>query len=444
MAYEDIIEYLYGLQKYGIKFGLSNTVALMERLGEPHKRFRSVHITGTNGKGSTAAFIASVLRSAGYKTGLYTSPHLISFTERIRINNLQIPEERVVALAERVREASASIAQDRGEAFTPTFFEVTTAIGYTYFAEEGVDIAVIEVGMGGRLDATNVITPVLSVITNIDLEHTEFLGDTHAKIAFEKAGIIKQGVPVVTAVSHPEAAEVIEKMASEMSAPLFRMGRDFRHLNASAGKLQSFDYQGMRMSLNNIVISMMGRHQIDNACLSLAALECMTKAGFAIPEAAMREGLREARWEGRLELVSNHPDVYLDGAHNPASSRVLASSLRELKKEYNRLILVIGILSDKDYHGILSELVPLADHIIATRPQYSRALDPAVLAAEIKKTHGSVEQAPAVEDAVKAAISGSSEKDLIVVTGSLYVVGEARGLFVSGAKQVSALGRIKG
>ncbi len=202
-AYQETIEYLFGLQKHGIKLGLSNSIRLLELMGAPHRSFRSVHIAGTNGKGSTAAFITGMLQAAGYRVGLYTSPHLVSFTERMRINGVQITEAQVVALAERVRECASRPVPGAGPA-APTFFEVTTAMAFTWFAEEQVDLAVIEVGMGGRLDATNVITPLLSVITNIDLEHTEFLGTTLELIAAEKAGIIKQGVPVVTGVVQPE------------------------------------------------------------------------------------------------------------------------------------------------------------------------------------------------------------------------------------------------
>lgn len=444
MAYDDIIEYLYGLQRHGVKLGLSNTIALMERLGGPHKKFRSVHITGTNGKGSTAAFIVSVLGSAGYRTGLYTSPHLVSFTERMRIDNIPISEERVVSLAKRVRDASLEIAREAGGGFSPTFFEVTTAMAFTYFAEEGVDIAVVEVGMGGRLDATNVITPLVSVITNIDLEHTEFLGDTIEKIAAEKAGIIKHGVPVVTAVSQREAAAVIEARAADMSTSVFKFGRDFWPRDIISENTQSFHYQGIRASIDNVEINMLGLHQVQNACLAIAAVECVRESGMNIPESSIRQGLEQARWEGRLELAARRPDLYLDGAHNPASARALAGALSRLKKKYNRLVLVIGILADKDYKGMLSELLPPADHVIATRPQYSRGMDHQTLAAEIGRMHTSVSISPRIEDALQAALAVSSPDDLIVVTGSLYVVGEARGLLKNGDLKTSALRGLKG
>jgi len=223
MSYQETIDYLFGLQKHGIKFGLSNSIQLMGLMGDPQRRFQSVHIAGTNGKGSTAAFLAGMLRAAGYRVGLYTSPHLVSFTERIRINGVPITEERVVGLAERVRARYENVRSAEGGPLTPTFFEVTTAMAFTCFAEEQVDIAVVEAGMGGRLDSTNVIAPLVSVITNIDLEHTEFLGTTVGLIASEKAGIIKPGVPVVTGAVQPEVLAVIEQQARLAGSPVFRM-----------------------------------------------------------------------------------------------------------------------------------------------------------------------------------------------------------------------------
>jgi dihydrofolate synthase/folylpolyglutamate synthase len=240
MSYRQTIEYLFGLQKHGIKFGLTNSYALMELMGDPHTKFRAVHIAGTNGKGSTAAFLAGMLRAAGHRVGLYTSPHLVSFTERIRINGAQISEGRVVELAERIRKGCRLLGSGEGPGpFSPTFFEVTTALAFTYFAEEGVDLAVVETGMGGRLDSTNVVTPLVSVITNIDLEHTEFLGNSLEEIAREKAGIIKRGIPVVTGASRAEAVGVIEGTAAGLSAPLYRLGRDFRAEHIAPGPPQS-------------------------------------------------------------------------------------------------------------------------------------------------------------------------------------------------------------
>jgi len=445
-SYQETIEYLYGLQKHGIKLALSNTVKLMQLLGDPHRRFPSAHIAGTNGKGSTAAFIASMLRTAGYRVGLYTSPHLVSFTERIRINNAVIPEAKVVELAQRVRDAwrGAAATDGRGELIT-TFFEVTTAIAFAYFADENVDIAVIETGMGGQFDSTNVITPLVSVITNIDLEHQEFLGTTLEQIAIEKAGIIKPCVPVVTGTVQPEAVNVIEREALAKNAPIYRLSQHFQPKNIIPGTVQTFDYQGLADAYSALRITMLGAYQVDNACLALAAIECLRRAaGLSLDEHAVRHGLEQARWDGRLERVANRPDIYLDGAHNPASAKKLAQAIREMKPAYQRTILIIGILGDKDYLGVLSELVPLADHVVATKPQYSRALDVATLATEIRRLHTSVDMAETLETAITQARTTALPDDLVLITGSLYVVGDARALFFPEADRTGALSGLKG
>jgi len=427
-SYQETIEYLFALQKHGVKLGLGNTERLMDIMGNPHRRFRSVHVAGTNGKGSTAAFLTGMLLAAGYRVGLYTSPHLVSFTERIRINGVPITEGKVVELARRVREGYEGRAGDSGlpPALNPTFFEVTTALAFTYFAEEAVDIAVIEVGMGGRLDATNVISPLVSVITNIDLEHTEFLGDTLELIAGEKAGIIKRNTPVVTGAVQPGVLQVIEREAARKAAPVFLLGREFRANHIRPGGEQQFTYRGMRMSLEGLGIVLLGRYQVDNACLALAAAECLHAAGVTITEDAVRKGLAQSRWEGRLERVARRPDIYLDGAHNPASARLLARAVAELRPAYGRLMLVVGILGDKDVSGILAELIPLADRVIVTRPDYARALDPDALAAKVRSLHPAVDTAGSVRQAIERAKSEAKADDLILITGSLYVVGDAR------------------
>lgn len=429
MSYQDTIDYLFGLQKHGIKFGLFTSRQLMSALGNPQERFRSVHIAGTNGKGSTAAFLASMLKAAGRRVGLYTSPHLVSFTERIRIDGVQLTEQRVIALADRVRSLAAGIAAPDGrEPVTPTFFEVTTAMAFDAFAEEGVDIAVVETGMGGRLDSTNVITPLVSVITNIDLEHTEFLGTTVEQIASEKAGIIKRGVPVVTGAVQPEAIAVIAAAARRHGSRLYRMPEDFGPAFESSGRDRLFAYRGIRSRYEDLAISLRGPHQAGNASLALAAVECLADAGIAVPENALRSGLAGTRWEGRLEQVAAGPDIFLDGAHNPASAAVLAAALRDLRRNYDRLVLVLGILQDKDHRGIVRRLAPLADSVVATRPRYHRALDADALAGAVRPFIPAVSTAGTVEEAVAIARGDAGERGLVVVTGSLYTVGDAREL----------------
>jgi dihydrofolate synthase/folylpolyglutamate synthase len=444
-AYRETVDYLYALQKHGIKLALSNSATLMALMGDPHRKFRSVHVAGTNGKGSTSAFIASMLQAAGYRVGLYTSPHLVSFTERIRINNVLITEAKVVELAGRVRDVARKATSPDGTcSLNPTFFEVTTAMAFTYFADEGVDLVVIEVGMGGRLDSTNVITPLVSVITNIELEHTEFLGTALTQIAGEKAGIIKQGVPVVTGATQREVITVIEQEAAAQQAAVYRLSRDFLPGPVAAQRGQVFDYRGIKSSYENVRINMLGRYQVDNACLALASIECLRNTGVIVDEAAVRRGLEQVRWEGRLELVARKPDIYLDGAHNPASAQKLAATVREMRPAYGRTILIIGILGDKDYEGIMSALVPLADHVVVTKPQYSRAMDVRSLASEIQKRHGSVETAETVREAIAAAGKAASRDDLVLITGSLYVVGDARAVLHPEPDRSGSLSGLKG
>lgn len=443
-SYRETIEYLYALQKHGIKLALSNSVTLMEIMGNPHRKFRSVHVAGTNGKGSTSAFMASMLRAAGYHVGLYTSPHLVSFTERIRIDNVPITEARTVELAQRVRDAYQRPSAGGAAGLNPTFFEVTTAMAFTCFADEGVDIAVIETGMGGRLDATNVITPLVTVITNIDIEHTEFLGNTLELIAGEKAGIIKPGVPVVTGAVQPAVVRVIKREAAARQAPVCRLPDDFNCERISSGSEQRFHYRGIKAACDGLAITMPGSYQVDNACLALASIECLREAGIPVDEHALRSGLEQAQWEGRLERVAHKPDLFLDGAHNPASARMLAGAVRDMKRAYRHLVLVLGILGDKDYRGIVSELVPLADHVIVTRPEYSRAMDVTALSLEVRALHGSVETAETVSKAVVAAQAIAAPDDLILITGSLYVVGDARAAIVGHDLGTQALSGLKG
>ena len=444
MSYQETITYLFGLQKHGIKLGLANSRSLLERLGDPHLDFPSFHIAGTNGKGSTAAFLAFVLQAAGYRVGLYTSPHLLDFSERIRVNGVPITEAQVVELAAQVRKASRGVVTPEGDAASPTFFEVTTAMAFTYFAAEGIDVAVVEAGMGGRLDSTNVVTPLASVITNIDLEHTEFLGTTVEHIAAEKAGIIKPGVPVVTGAVQPAAITVIEKAAAQNGSPLYRLPKDFGPERTADGSGQRFDYRGIRTTHAGLAIRMLGKHQVMNACLAVAALECAAGRGrITVPEQALRKGLEQTVWEGRMERIAVRPDIVLDGAHNPASAIVLADALSDLKHNYRKLVLVLGILQDKDMAGIIRPLAPIADRVIVTQPRYARAAAVDTLAAAVRHAHPLVHEAASVEDAVSIARRDAEADDLIVITGSLFTVGDARAVLAEGPA-AGPLRRLKG
>lgn len=419
MDYKEALDYLYGLQHHGIKLGLSNILSLMDILRGPHQAFKSIHIAGTNGKGSTAAMISFILQAAGLRVGLYTSPHLVSFTERIKVNGVPIPEERVIDLVMTLKSKLPTL-----NSLSPTFFEFTTALAFQYLKEEEIDIAVIEVGMGGRLDATNVIIPMVSAITNIGYDHQEFLGNTLSEIAREKAGIIKEGVPVITADQERDALKVIEDVSKENGAKLYIYGEDFR----ADPRLQTqvFDYYGLEYILRALELSLLGSHQIVNASLAIATCEVLNPR-IEIDEEAIRKGLKETIWEGRLEVALENPTILLDGAHNENAARCLKRALKEIfLHEHDRLFLIIGIMKDKDIRGILKALAPLAHEVIVTRPDSERAAPASLLLSEAERFNPRVKVIERVSDALMAAKEKASSSDLICVTGSLYTVGEAR------------------
>jgi dihydrofolate synthase / folylpolyglutamate synthase len=421
MRYSDTIEYLYALQKHGMKFGLDNIRRLMSLLGEPQRSFSSVHVAGTNGKGSTSAMIESLLRTKGVRTGLFTSPHLVSFTERIRVNGEEISEDAVIELADEVRKAAAGI-----EDFSPTFFEVVTSMAFLHFMRMKVEWAVVEVGMGGRLDATNIIQPEVAVITSIALDHREFLGDTLEEIAREKAGIIKQGVAVVTAEQSPEVMRVIQQRCDEMGAPFFRFHSEYSAERASSdSEAISLHYQG-KNEYQDVGVSLAGEHQIGNAALAIKVAEVLSEK-YPEMDFDIRKGLGAVSWPGRIEMIRENPPILIDGAHNPQAATVFAAHLRKLLgTAYRRIIMVAGVMGDKDIGGILRPLLPLAAEIIFASPAYGRAASAEKLQScatdfgYASKTAGSV--AGALTMAECLYVPG----DLIVVTGSFYTIGEAK------------------
>lgn len=408
-----------------MKPGLSRTRRLLAAAGEPQRAFRSVVVGGTNGKGSVCAMIHSVLCRAGLRAGLYTSPHLVRFNERIRIGSgpgsgggvaPMISDDEVAGLFEYV----SSLAGPGGDG--PTFFEYTTVMALEHFRRSAVDAAVLEVGMGGRLDAVNAVEePVVTVITSVGLDHTRFLGSTVEEVAAEKAGIIKEGVPVVTAVERPGALSVIERRAARAGAPLYRLGREFGFTERGAGV---FDYRSIGGErVEAIEVGLGGAHQLRNAACAAAAVELMADAGLPVGLDSLRAALEGCCWPGRFEVVSTSPLVVLDCAHNPDAAAALAAALRAL--EYERLILVIGVLADKDAGRILSSLVPLADLVVLTRPRCARAADPARLEAPAMRYGGRTLVCEPVGDAVKLALERARTGDAVCVTGSVYTVGEA-------------------
>jgi len=421
MNYSASIAYLYNLQKHGIKLGLETMAALMARLDWPHARFRTLHIAGTNGKGSTAAMAAAVLHAAGYRVGLYTSPHLVDFRERIRVDGEMISEEWVSQLTQQIRTACR-------HDLSPTFFECTTAMAFQHFADASVEVAVVEVGLGGRFDATNVIRPVACAITTIALDHQQYLGPTLSSIAAEKAGIIKPKIPVVIGRMDAEAEGTIERIAMERQAPIHRLKRDFRTVGLSTSR---FEYQGVRRRQEGLTCLLAGRHQLDNAACALALLEMGATEGILISEEAIRQGLRSVKWEGRLEIVERHPTVVLDGAHNPAAAAALADSLSEMMqdKRQGRLIMVLGMMRDKNHQGFITPFRHLMGEVVLTQADLPRAATVRELRAALQDRLPSLHEAPVPADALALAKRLAGPDDVICVTGSLMLVGDVTALY---------------
>jgi dihydrofolate synthase/folylpolyglutamate synthase len=423
-AFPDLAQataWVFDLQKFGIKFGLSSTLSLLARLGLPYQQGRYLHIAGTNGKGSVAAMLSAILTRAGYPVGLFTSPHLVHFQERYRLKDQEVSADRLLTLINAVW-----AAVDESE--PPTFFEFAAAMAFLYFFQQEANPIILETGMGGRLDATNIVHPLISVITNISQDHQEYLGDSLTAIAGEKAGIIKPQTPLVTYARQKLVLDLFQRRCAELNAPIYLGGVDFKTRGGPRGR---FDYQGLTQQLNGLSVSLPGRHQYRNAAAALAVVELLRQAGYPVSEQAIREGLQATRWPGRLERVAADPRILLDGAHNPAAAQALAQTLKQARGN-GRLILVLGIMADKDLDHILARLLPLAQMVIFTQPRYFRAATPKVLAARAKPYRLETLMIPRVSQAVRTAQSLAGPQDQIVVTGSLYTVGEAKEYFGGG------------
>jgi len=406
MNYPDSVQFLYALgnEIKSAKLGLERIIAVLAALGNPERAYRVVHVAGTNGKGSTCAMIEAGLRAAGIRTGLFTSPHLIEPTERIQIDGIPVSTADFERAFNIVHETAEKLDLD----CHPTYFETVTAMAFWLFREKKAEIAVIEVGLGGRLDSTNVVQPALTVITPIDFDHEAYLGHTIEAIASEKAGILKRRVPAVFARQRPEAAAVLEARAATLQVPVTR-AEDFEIRDLH------IDARGSRFS--GIVCPLAGEHQVDNAVTAALALRTL---------GVSTDGIAEARWPGRIEHVSPNPDIILDGAHNPAGARALA---RYLERFYGtrRIWLVYGAMRDKAIEEVAGILFPIATELVLTAPDTPRALRPEALAEFAGRGH--IE--PTVEAAINYARTHAADEDVIVITGSLFVVGEARKLFLA-------------
>ena len=435
MTYQEALRYLdqfinyENTDSYSYKssFKLERMWRLCSLLGDPQKDVRSIHVAGTKGKGSTSAIIHSILKNSGFKTGLYTSPHLSSFRERIRIDDELIAEDDVGGILDTIKKAVDGMGDDK-----PSFFEIYTALAFLYFKREGVDFAVYEVGLGGRLDATNVIDPLVCAITPISYEHTNILGDTLAGIAHEKAGIIKENSICVSAPQEKEALGVIENVCREKGVGLVLVGRDIKFKETKASDEEEvFEVSSLFGKHDNLHMKLLGAHQVVNSAVAIGAVEALRLSGASVGKDAIKRGIESVRWPGRLEVVRKRsPRVVLDGAQNKASADALARSVRKIFK-YDKLILVLGVSKDKDIKGILKELVPISDIIILTKSKViNRAMDPALIRSLITPASKDVIVTQGVEDALDKAMSKAGPSDLILVTGSLFVVGEARKIFV--------------
>lgn len=412
MDFGDCLEYLYGLQKFGIKLGLDNVRTLLERLGHPERSFKAIHVAGTNGKGSVSACLAEILTRAGYRAGLYTSPHLHSFTERIRVNGALISETQVAALTQHIRVAA--------EGVPCTFFEFTTVLSLEHFRREGVDFAVLEVGMGGRLDATNAVLPEVSAITPVSMDHGEYLGQTLSLVAAEKGGIIKEGVPVVLGRQQPDALEVLQQRAEILGAKIFRCGLDFGPLSVE----ERFRYRGLDLQLDDLSPVLPGRHQHDNLSQAICVAEVLRRQGVSIPEDAIRAGVEAVRWPGRLEWWGAGRTVLLDGAHNEAGARVLADYLRGLGGM--RIRWVAGIKGDKDAAAVLEPLLPLVSAMYCVRPPVDVSIDPVHLVETARGAGVSAWSFDSTDPAMAAALEGMGTDEMVLVAGSLFLVAAAR------------------
>jgi dihydrofolate synthase/folylpolyglutamate synthase len=440
--YQQALDYLYSFIDYetmrlprdAVHYDLRRIEELLARFGNPHLKAKSVHIAGTKGKGSTAAMIASVLTVSDYKTGLYTSPHLSDVRERIRVDGELISEAELTDLVAELK-PEVEVVNSKGTYGQLTTFELLTALGFLYFGLKGVAFQVVETGLGGRLDATNVINPQVCVITSINLDHTDVLGDTLAKIATEKSGIIKPGGTVVSAPQTEEVAKVIEEKCLNCGARLVTVGSDITWEGLSFDAHRQLLRVNGRLASYKLTLPLLGRYQLENAATAVATLEVLAEKGLNITHDRIITGLGRVSWPGRFQVLRQKPLIVADGAHNPASARELKNSLEYYfkgcasstarGKPFKQAILVFGASSDKDIAGIVRELSPLFDKVIVTRSHHPRAMAISPIVAEFERNNIGAQSVETVPEALSLALNIAGEQDFICVTGSLFVVGEA-------------------
>ncbi len=453
MTFDEAVAWIHSIGRFGVNPGLERMNALMERLGNPHLRLNFVHIGGTNGKGTTAALLEAALRAYGCRVGLYTSPYLENFNNRISINGEDISPVDLVEHVQKIRPLVEEIAEVSSLGH-PTEFEVVTALAMEYYAAKKPDLVVLEVGLGGRLDATNIVSPLVSVITNVSMDHTSVLGNSVEEVAGEKAGIIKEGVPLITAAEDYAVREVLFRAATQKNALAYCVVNEKKEeqknhrrflLQESKGRAtdnislinydhrkkvsggQVFSYRGLNKEWDDLFLPLKGRYQVQNAAVSLAALEHVEQSmGLYCDKNVLQKAWQNFTWPGRLEVLREKPLVVLDGAHNPAAIKELSQALQEFFS-YGNLILVLGIMQDKNIREIMQNIVPGADVLIVTRPDLPRAASPQHLKELASELSDSVIYAePDIKSALMKALDMATADDLMLVTGSFYTVSEAR------------------
>jgi dihydrofolate synthase/folylpolyglutamate synthase len=429
----EAVNWIVNLVKFGVKPGLKRMEKLMEMLDYPERRLKFIHVSGTNGKGSVCAYLTEVIKQSGYGVGTFTSPYIEKYTDRIRYNGENISDEDLLNVVNKLKPMVDEIAAS--ELGQPTMFEVSTALAIQYFARISCpDYVVWETGLGGRLDSTNIVKPILTVITNVGHDHMEILGDKLELVAAEKAGIIKAGVPVVSAVDQPEVVSVIEQKAKEKNCTLYLSGRQFAYEAVSSQENdQQLNFTGPFRSIEHVGISLNGYHQLQNASVALMTIELLRQYyAFIVEDEVLLRAMKETKWAGRLEMISTAPRILIDGAHNPEGGAALAQALRDTYS-YNKLHFIMGMLSTKNHSGYLRHILPLVDTLILTEPDWHKKEDAGKLA-ELAK---SLVQEMGISDVViiaepnwKAALelirSRTAEDDLAVVSGTLYLIGDVR------------------
>jgi dihydrofolate synthase/folylpolyglutamate synthase len=423
MDYYEAMKYINRTGKFGSKLGLDRINRLLYYMGNPHHKLRVIHVAGTNGKGSVVSIISSILIEAGYKVGIYTSPYLQRFTERIKINNEEISKDDIARLINYIGPIVDKVISEGYD--NPTEFEIITAIMFKYFSDKQVDFVALEVGLGGRLDSTNVINPLVSVITSISYDHLGILGNTLSQIAYEKAGIIKQNGIVVSYPQEEEALKVIEDVCKERNAKLILVSQYNTYISKYSHKGQTFNLSINDKSYVDLKTSLLGEYQILNIKTSIQAIEALKYRGIDIKDEYIYKGIENAKWPGRIEVMGENPKIVLDGAHNVQGMAELKKAILKYFK-YDKIILVIGVLRDKEYEKMCSIIMPIADTVITTKPDSERALSSEELGGVANKYNDSVIISSSILDAYNTSIESAKEDDLIVFCGSLYMIGRVR------------------